>query len=49
MYRCRTEEYNSTTVCPRSIDPIHIIARYYIKWVKTSRTDSRPALLSADI
>ena len=27
------------TVCPRSLDPIYI-ATYYIKWVKTSWTDS---------
>ena len=31
--------YLVATECPRSLDPIYIVT-YFIKWVKTSWTDS---------
>ena len=34
----------STTVCTRSLDPIYLVT-YYIKWVKTSWTDSNKKML----
>jgi len=43
--RVRQKELKSITVCPRNLDPVHILSvqvvvSYYIKWVKTSWTHS---------
>ena len=32
-------ETHNYTICPRSLDTIHIVT-YYLKWVKTSWTNS---------
>ena len=40
-----TSEHVHCTVYTQSLDPIHIVA-YYIKWVKTSWTDSIMVLMN---
>ena len=35
------------TACPRSLDPNYLVT-YYIKWVKTSRTDTLPSRHTCD-